>query len=270
MFAMKTALLSGAAAIALTSGAFAQDANTPDPLITDGTGASVGGDAAVSAGTELDATVAPGDDAEIVTDTEAETDADVDVAAPGADSGVDADADAETDMAADPMMDDATGTEADAETDTALDSEADVDATGDMAASGEAETDADVGGVIGTDTASSAFDFEQAYSGAAGMQIAELIGADVIDAEGKSVGEIDGFARLNNDIVAVVGIGGFLGLGEDDIALSLDQMNYAAEEGQFKLSGYTEADLEGMPEYDAAAATELESEATLEESWNGL
>ena len=68
----------------------------------------------------------------------------------------------------------------------------------------------------------------------------------------------------------MVGIGGFLGLGEDDIALSLDQMNYAAEEGQFKLSGYTEADLEGMPEYDAAAATELESEATLEESWNGL
>ncbi|MEQ3626850.1 MAG: PRC-barrel domain-containing protein [Celeribacter sp.] len=278
MFAMKTALLSGAAAIALTSGAFAQEATSDTdattgsgttPLLTDTNDTTVGGDAAVSAGTELDATVAPGDDAEIVTDTDAETDSNVDVAAPGADAQTETDAAAETDMAADPVMEESADPETDLATDAELDAEA---AEGEMTAETDAETNTDtnVGGVIGTDTASSSFNFEQAYSGAAGMQIAELIGSDVIDADGKTVGEIDRFARLNNDIVAVIGVGGFLGLGEDDIALSLDQMNYAAEEGQFTLSGYTEEDLEGMPEYDAAAATELENEATLEESWNGL
>lgn len=75
-----------------------------------------------------------------------------------------------------------------------------------------------------------------------------LIGTNVATATGEVIGEIDGVAHHNEKIVALVGIGGFLGLGEHDVALTFDSMSYDGE--KFIADGYTEAELKEMPQYD--------------------
>ncbi len=119
-----------------------------------------------------------------------------------------------------------------------------------------AQTDAD------TDPWSQQMD--TVFADIADRQVAELIGMEVAAADGESVGEIDNFALLGQDVVAIVGIGGFLGLGEHKVALPLNDMSYDGE--RLVLSSLTEEQLKEMPEYDEAAATVLPDDSTLRTS----
>ena len=47
---------------------------------------------------------------------------------------------------------------------------------------------------------------------------------------------------------AVVSVGGFLGVGDKDVAIPLDQLKLGVGES-YLMSGETEAQLEQMPEY---------------------
>lgn len=91
-------------------------------------------------------------------------------------------------------------------------------------------------------------DLDSRYAELADRQVAELIGMTVITEGGEDVGEIDNFVLMENQLKAVVGVGGFLGLGEHDVALSLSDLQY---DGERMIVAFTEEELETMPQYTA-------------------
>lgn len=92
----------------------------------------------------------------------------------------------------------------------------------------------------------------------AGMTVADIVGLDVTSADGEDVGEIDYLISSDNGYEAIIGIGGFLGLGEYTVALPLE--NFAMVDGELKLDEATEAELEAMPEIDESEIDALDGD----------
>jgi len=130
-----------------------------------------------------------------------------------------------------------------------VDAEADVDAETDetMTAEVDGETKKVLSGKLGA---------------IADVEISSLIGADVYSAEGNDVGELDNFAKVNGDLVAIVGIGGFLGMGEHSIAVDIESMT-VADDNTIMIEGYTEEELKAMPEFDDANAVYVDASSNL-------
>ncbi|GFE49384.1 hypothetical protein So717_11370 [Roseobacter cerasinus] len=82
------------------------------------------------------------------------------------------------------------------------------------------------------------------------MVVGDLIGKNVAEANGEVVGEIDYIIRDGDKLAAVIGIGGFLGLGEYTVAIPLNEFDMTAEEDTLKLANWTETELEAQPEFD--------------------
>lgn len=83
-----------------------------------------------------------------------------------------------------------------------------------------------------------------------GMVVGDLVGMDVAEANGEVIGEIDYVVRDGDDLAAVIGIGGFLGLGEYTVAIPLNEFSMGTEDDTLKLAAWTEAELEAQPEFD--------------------
>ena len=83
------------------------------------------------------------------------------------------------------------------------------------------------------------------------VMVSDIVGMNVLTEEGEDVGEIDSLVTANGEIFAVVGVGGFLGLGERDVAIPLDR--FMMQDDALVLSSVTESELEGMTEYDDSA-----------------
>lgn len=81
-----------------------------------------------------------------------------------------------------------------------------------------------------------------------GFSAEELIGTDVVDANGDTVGEIaDVLIDANNRAeLVLVDVGGFLGLGEKRIAMSINDLS--KHDGKL-VTTKTEAELEAMASY---------------------
>jgi putative membrane protein len=89
---------------------------------------------------------------------------------------------------------------------------------------------------------------EQQATGAT-IQASDVIGAEVVNESGEEVGEIkDLVIDADRLEYAVVSVGGFLGVGDKDVAIPLDQLKLGVGES-YLMSGETEAQLEQMPEY---------------------
>ena len=140
----------------------------------------------------------------------------------------------------------------------------------------EAEADINPDPAVETETAEAEIVTEGATGGwseemntifgdIADRQVAELIGMDVAGADGEVIGQVDNFALQGESIVAIVGIGGFLGLGEHEVALELGDMTYDGE--RLVLSQMSEEQLREMPEYDETQANYLPQEQTLRGSY---
>ncbi|MEQ9330741.1 PRC-barrel domain-containing protein [Thalassobaculum sp.] len=84
--------------------------------------------------------------------------------------------------------------------------------------------------------------------------LTEAEGATVANADGETVGAVDRVARSRDGrrTFLVVGIGGFLGIGERDVALPLEAFRPGVK--QLNLAGYDRPALEGLPAYDPADA----------------
>lgn len=82
-----------------------------------------------------------------------------------------------------------------------------------------------------------------------------LVGTEVMGDTGETIGEVDNVVLVQGKEMAVVGVGGFLGLGEHDVALPLEELTVEGE--QLHAAGYTKEELESMAEFDAEAATEV-------------
>jgi len=85
----------------------------------------------------------------------------------------------------------------------------------------------------------------------AGVDAKELIGADLKNAENKKVGEVqavqlDAAGKVRN---LIVGVGGFMGLGERAVAVAPSALA-VADGGDTLRTTLTEDQLKAMPEYE--------------------
>jgi sporulation protein YlmC with PRC-barrel domain len=88
--------------------------------------------------------------------------------------------------------------------------------------------------------------------GIAQMSADELVGRDVIDPEGNSVGEVADLMLDSNQAIThvLVGVGGFLGIGERHVALELSQLSVDAGEDGVLVTRMTKEQLEALPAYE--------------------
>ncbi|WP_276719746.1 PRC-barrel domain-containing protein [Pseudooceanicola nitratireducens] len=116
---------------------------------------------------------------------------------------------------------------------------------------------------VATDTEMAETDATDMPAGAeAGTKVGALIGADVASATGDTIGEIDDVVQMNGETMAVVGVGGFLGLGEHDVALPLTELALNGE--TVTAMGYTRDQLEAMAEFNADTAISLEADQVID------
>ena len=94
------------------------------------------------------------------------------------------------------------------------------------------------------------------------IQAGDLSGADVVTVRGEEVGEIEQITSSGDRLYAVIEHGGFLGIGEDQVAIPLDRI--AMRGDQLILLGLTEEELEQMPEYDFEADQAFSAQETIE------
>jgi sporulation protein YlmC with PRC-barrel domain len=84
-----------------------------------------------------------------------------------------------------------------------------------------------------------------------GMKANDLIGKTVYNSAGESVGEIDDLviSKSNKATAAVVGVGGFLGMGERKAAIPLDQMSMQGD--RVVAANLTKDEVKRMGEFQA-------------------
>lgn len=88
-----------------------------------------------------------------------------------------------------------------------------------------------------------------------GMTVGDLIGKKVVNQQGDEVGEVEDVVIGGADkaTMAVVSVGGFLGIGDKSIAISFDELQPGQDEGQILLtSGASVDELKERPAYDEA------------------
>lgn len=83
------------------------------------------------------------------------------------------------------------------------------------------------------------------------INVAEIVGEEVMDANGEPLGEVSGVVvnSANGEILQlVVASGGFLGMDTKDVAVDVTEAEIRADEGIF-LSSTTQEDVAEMPEF---------------------
>ncbi len=98
------------------------------------------------------------------------------------------------------------------------------------------------------------------FAGLGERNIDDLVGTQLVNEAGENIGEIDNFGIAGEQLVAIVGVGGFLGMGEHSVALPIDRLSYDGQ--QLVISDVTKEELEALPEYDETQAQTVASGQT--------
>jgi sporulation protein YlmC with PRC-barrel domain len=87
------------------------------------------------------------------------------------------------------------------------------------------------------------------------MMAGDLIGKSVVNQEGDEVGEIEDIVIGTNDkaVQAIVSVGGFLGIGDKNVAVAFDELQQQDEDSVLLTSGATVEELKQRPAYDEAS-----------------
>ena len=89
------------------------------------------------------------------------------------------------------------------------------------------------------------------------LTVEDLTGARVYGINDEDIGEIDDLLLSEDGSQidgAILGIGGFLGLGEHRIALTMEELQILRSEGDFRVYvDATQEELEAQPEYEGAS-----------------
>jgi sporulation protein YlmC with PRC-barrel domain len=98
---------------------------------------------------------------------------------------------------------------------------------------------------------------------AGGFTADQLIGADVQNASGDSVGEIEDLVVDTNNQVskAIVGVGGFLGMGTRNVAVDLSELKQGTDQKGFTTS-MTKEELKTLPEFKKQAGSWVRADAS--------
>jgi hypothetical protein len=80
------------------------------------------------------------------------------------------------------------------------------------------------------------------------LNVENLVGRSVATERGETVGDVDYIGVRGQTLVAIIGVGGFLGMGENNVAVPVEKMILRRDE--LIVPEVTEAQLENMPEYN--------------------
>ncbi len=94
------------------------------------------------------------------------------------------------------------------------------------------------------------------------VTVQDILDMDLIGAAGEEIGDVERVISQNGELFVVVGNGGFLGLGEKQVALPLADMTM--RDGDLYTRAYTEDEVEEMAEFDMTNITELPVDQTAE------
>ena len=99
-----------------------------------------------------------------------------------------------------------------------------------------------------------------------GMKANDLIGKTVYNGAGDKVGEIDDLviSKSNKATAAVIGVGGFLGMGERKAAVPLDQMTMQGD--RIVAANLTKDEVKRMGEYQSKDYSRYDRNRTLGEA----
>lgn len=91
------------------------------------------------------------------------------------------------------------------------------------------------------------------------IDVDEMLGADVVDSAGESVGSVSSVLVAPDGAVThvVVSHGGFLGIGGKDVGIPWEQVTYVPEDGVLRVPGNV-ADFEAAPEFTTQADQQAE------------
>lgn len=144
------------------------------------------------------------------------------------------------------------------------DGEDTLNTSGDVALDADAELTTDLAqdDAVTTPTTSTDLSGNAEAVANAGTRVGALIGIEVASSAGETIGEIDDVVDINGETMAIVGVGGFMGLGEHDVALPVTELMY--EGNTVTAMGYTREQLKSMAEFNAEAASSLSAEETVE------
>jgi len=92
-------------------------------------------------------------------------------------------------------------------------------------------------------------------------RIANYVGKPIVNAEGEKIGDINDvlFDRSGKITTVVIGVGGFLGLGEKRVALPFEAITYSEEEGKrLIMAPLTKERLQAAPAYKLVEKTTMD------------
>lgn len=83
------------------------------------------------------------------------------------------------------------------------------------------------------------------------IKVDALVGRDITNIRGDTIGEIESVIVGEDGKVAavIVGVGGFLGMGERDVAIAWSELQFRGNSDGIQ-TNLTKNDLEGMPQYE--------------------
>ncbi|WP_424968886.1 PRC-barrel domain-containing protein [Dinoroseobacter sp. S375] len=96
------------------------------------------------------------------------------------------------------------------------------------------------------------------------MTVDDLIGRSVATESGEDVGEVDFIGKRGDKLVAIIGVGGFLGMGENEVAVPVQKLIMRRDE--LIVPQVTQAQLERMPEFNEAEVDLLDPGVRLAEA----
>ncbi len=115
---------------------------------------------------------------------------------------------------------------------------------------------------IGTDVVTDAPAMVPQFTAISEMTVGDMVGKKVYEPNGDTIGDIDYIIGRDGGADAIIGIGGFLGLGEYTVALPLEEFTFDAEQQMVKLDTTKDA-LKEQPEFDESDAESLPDETAL-------
>ncbi len=108
---------------------------------------------------------------------------------------------------------------------------------------------------------------EQAYNALRGdgqmqgaatvISVSDLVDREVVNTRGEQLGQVERVVANGNRTYLILSEGGFLGMGEREVALPLDRVSSIRGDDQLVLQGLSEEDLEAMPRWNAGTGQEL-------------
>jgi hypothetical protein len=87
----------------------------------------------------------------------------------------------------------------------------------------------------------------------AAMPASDVIGADVVNADGNTVADVVDLVKRSGEdqLYAVLSVGGFLGIGDKEVVVPVSELDVTPD-GQILMASASQEQLKNMPQYEEA------------------